>query len=104
MIPSNWRLRRDQRGSGSVNAGDSELLNDLGDLVAAMHVESTRWEGSRGYLIWETAWTIDRIRLDLVQGNISAEDAAIWLASGVSVLTDTMRERSERNHPSGKGR
>ena len=103
MIPSNWRRRRALKASQSVSGGD-ELTTQLGDLVAAFNIESSRWPDIRAEQIWLTGNAIDSIRLDYVRGLISKEYAIECLAQGVSMLTELQRERSSNDHPAGKAR
>lgn len=101
MIRSNRNSRHDRPGYQSRSAGD-DLITELGDLVAAYHVESSRWPDLKALRIWESAWTLDRIRIDLISGRISVQDAQEWLYAGRTILNETIRDRCTRDHPAGK--
>ena len=98
-----WIRRFGNRESRSRrDGGTSNVAGQLSALVTEYRNESMRWAGTSGDVIWENAWQLDTVRLNLLRGTISADDARQWVAAGWTVLDRYQFDRSRRNHPASR--
>lgn len=93
-----------QESRSAFDGGTSSIAGRLSLLIGEYRTESLRWTGDPSDALWSSAWTLDAIRMQLLHGTTSADDAKQWLIAGRTILNSYQHERSMRTHPAGKAR
>lgn len=80
------RLRELGASHSRSDGGVKRVAADLARLIVAYHLEADRWPGETGDFIYLDAFTLESVRINVLRGIMSPDDAEQWVIAGRNVL------------------